>query len=52
MNEAEEAVCSAGATLKFCGENTITTTKLLLLAFNLQQTKAGKELHKYLYIFI
>lgn len=40
---------SAGATLKFCGENTITATKLL--SFRLQQTKVGKEVHKYLYIF-
>lgn len=42
-------VYSAGATMKFCGENTITTTKLL--SFRLQKSKVGKEVHKYLYIF-
>lgn len=40
---------SAGATIELCGENPITTTKLL--SFRLQQTEAVKEVHKYLYIF-
>lgn len=40
---------SARAMMKFCGENTITPTKLL--SFRLQQTKVEKEVHKYLYIF-
>lgn len=34
MNETEEVVYSAGAMTKFCGENTITTTKLLLLSLS------------------